>query len=369
MTTFTVSASLLEKALRPVISVVPAKAMMPSLEFIRLDIENNMLTITGTDLDRTIRSHISVEASESFSFLIKGRIFYDWLKLLNENPVTLQSLGNDSLIEASISSGTYRFPSLPLEEFPALPPFDPTSTLRLPEQLLQQALTKTAFCMSKDSIRENMMGVFFEVKDHQLNLVATDTTRLSIFSTEMPGVADDSFLVPAPSIHYLRGLLQDADREVTIEHDQGHARFTVESVEVYTRLLDRRFPDYRVAIPAELLYHVEIEKSALLTAMRRVLILTEKDQTLLRFSIRNNEMILQGEDTGFNTSGEEKLTCQSNTEDFHIAFKGKDLLEIINAVNGDTLVMKLLANNKPVVFEPATPPEGYRHMMLMMPLI
>ncbi len=370
MTTLTISASLLEKVLRPVISVVPAKPMMPALEFVRVDVENGILTLTGSDLERTVRSHVSVETPESFSFLIKGRLFSDWLKLLDENPVTLQPIEGSPIIEASISTGTYRFPSLPLDEFPALPPLAPTSTFRLPEKTLLKAITKTAFCMSKDALRENMMGLFFEMKDGRLNFVATDTTRLSLFSTPMPAeTADESFLVPAPSVNHLRSLLQESDQEITIEHDQGYARFTIGAVEVYSRLLERRFPDYRVAIPAELPYLVELDKNATLTALRRVILLTEKDNTLIRFIIRGNEVIVRGEDVGFNTSGEEKLAGRSNIDDLQIAFKGKELTEIINAVDGEHLAVKLLASNKPVVFEPAEPDETHRHMMLMMPMV
>ncbi len=365
-----VSSSALEKAIRPVISIIPAKAMMPSLEFARFDIDNGILTVTGTDLERTVRSSLEVEADQSFSFLIKGRQFYDWLKLIDEQPITLQPAEDQKTIEASITSGKYQFPTLPLEEFPTLPPFEPTSTIQIPEHQLQKAITKTAFCMSKDTLRENMMGLFCELKDGALNFVATDTVRLSLFSIPMESEhKEENFLIPAPSVLYLKGLFGESESPVTIEHDQGYARFTIDGIEVYTRLLDKRFPEYRVAIPPELPHHVEVDRNQLAAAIRRVLILTDKDHSTIRFTIRGNEMTIRGEDIGFNTSGEERLSCQGNLDDFQVAFQGKGLLEIISAIDGETALMKVLSNQKPIVFEPAEPPQGYRHMMLSMPLM
>ncbi len=365
-----VSSAALEKAIRPIISIIPGKVMMPSIEFVRFDIAEKVLTITGTDLERTVRNSLEVETEESFSFLIKGRQFYDWLKLLDEHPITLSVSEDGHTIEAAITSGKYRFPSLPLEEFPTLPPFSPTSTLQLPEATLMQAISKTAFCMSNDTLRENMMGLFCEIKDGFFNFVATDTMRLSLFSIPMEGEhAEENFLIPAQSVLYLKGLLGDQQTPVAIEHDQGHARFTLNSIEVYTRLLDKRFPDYRVAIPAELPYHIEIGRDPMITAIRRVLVLTDKNQSMVRISIRGNEMIVRGEDVGFNTFGEEVINCQSNLEEFSTAFNGKGLLEIISAVEGENVIIKILADNKPIVFEPAEAPADHRHMMLTMPLL
>jgi DNA polymerase-3 subunit beta len=89
------------------------------------------------------------------------------------------------------------------------------------------------------------------------------------------------------------------------------------------RLIDARFPDYKVVIPTENPYRLTVNKNDFQNALRRVSVFSNKSTNQVALNISGSELQLAAQDVDFSFEGTERMKCQYNGEDMMIAFNAK----------------------------------------------
>ena len=135
------------------------------------------------------------------------------------------------------------------------------------------------------------------------------------------------------------------------------------------RLIDARFPDYKVVIPADNPYKLTVNKSDFQGALRRVSIFSNKSTNQVVVNISGSELTLAAQDVDFSFEGTERMKCQYNGEDLQIAFNAKFLIEMLNASDSDEVTIDLSTPTKAGILKPATQDDGEELLMLVMPLM
>ena len=113
---FTVSSAELLKALLDVSKAIPAKSVQPILENFLFVLKDNILEITASDSDLTLRTCIEVEkVQEEGSIAVPARHFTELLKALPDQPVSIKTIDEGASFECSWSSGVSTLPFFPAE--------------------------------------------------------------------------------------------------------------------------------------------------------------------------------------------------------------------------------------------------------------
>jgi DNA polymerase-3 subunit beta len=349
--------------------VINANTVLPILEDFLFEVEKNKLTVVATDLETVMRIQLEIESRESGKVCIPARILIDSLKNIPDQPLTF-NIDKNFGIEITSDNGKYKIMGENPDNFPKEPAADDTTSFTMTATGLITAINKTLFAVSNDDLRPAMTGVFFELNKDFLQFVATDAHRLVRYKrTDVSCPKADSFIVPRKPLNLLKAALPDNEDEITISYNSNHLFVTHGTTQMSCRLIDARFPDYKVVIPADNPYKMVAPKSDLQGALRRVSVFSNKSTNQVALAISGSELQLTAQDVDFSFEGNERMKCQYDGEDITIAFNARFLIEMLNALDADEVRLELATPTKAGILKPTEMDENEDLLMLVMPLM
>jgi len=366
---FIVSSSALLKQLQLINGVINANTVLPILEDFLFEIDKNKLTVVATDLETVMKVHLDVEAKDSGKVCIPAKILMDSLKNIAEQPLTF-NIDKNFGIELTSDNGKYKVMGENPDNFPKEPVADDANAFTMTSTALVTAINKSLFAVSNDDLRPAMTGVFFELDKKGLTCVATDAHRLVKYKrTDVSCPKTDTFIVPKKPLTLLKTALPDNDDELTLSYNSNHLFVKHGGTELVCRLIDARFPDYKVVIPVDNPYKLTVNKSDFQSALRRVSVFSNKSTNQVALTISGSELQLAAQDVDFSFEGNERMSCQYDGEDLQIAFNAKFLIEMLNAAETPEINIELSTPTKAGIIRPTEMEEHEDLLMLVMPLM
>ncbi len=366
---FIVSSSSLLKQLQHIAGVISANTVLPILEDFLFEVEKNKLTVVATDLETVMRVQLEIEAKDTGKVCIPARILLDSLKNIPDQPLTF-TIDKNFGVEITSDNGKYKVMGENPDNFPKEPVADNTTSFTITSSALVTAINKTLFATSNDDLRPAMTGVLFELDKKGLQCVATDAHRLVRYKRkDVSCPKTDTFIVPRKPLNLLKSAIPFADDELTISYNSNHLFVKHGTTQMSCRLIDARFPDYRVVIPADNPYRLTVNKNDFQSALRRVSIFSNKSTNQVALTISGSELQLAAQDIDFSFEGNERMKCQYNGEDLAIAFNAKFLVEMLSAADGEEVNLELSTPTKAGLIKPTDQEENVEMLMLVMPLM
>lgn len=366
---FIASSSALLKQLQNISGVINANTVLPILEDFLFEIDKNKLTIVATDLETVMKTEMTIEAKDSGRICIPGKILIDSLKNIPDQPLTF-TIDKNFGVEITSDNGKYKVMGENPDNFPKEPSADNTSSFTMTSSALITAINKTLFATSTDDLRPAMTGVFFELGKDGIQFVATDAHRLVRYKRKDVSCPNaDTFIVPRKPLNLLKSALPDNEDEITLNYNSNHFFVVHGTTQMSCRLIDARFPDYKVVIPAENPYRLTVNRADFLGALRRVSVFSNKSTYQVALNINGSELQLSSQDIDFSFEGNERMKCQYSGEDLLIAFNARFLIEMLHATDSEEVNMELSTPTKAGLIKPVDQDEAEDVLMLVMPLM
>jgi len=366
---FIASSSQLLKQLQHISGVINANTVLPILEDFLFEVDKNKLTVVATDLETVMRIQMDIEAKDSGKVCIPAKILMDSLKNIPDQPLTFNIDKNYS-IEITSDNGKYKVMGENPDNFPKEPTADETTSFTMTAIGLVTAINKTLFAVSNDDLRPAMTGVFFELNKDYIQFVATDAHRLVRYKrTDVNCPKADSFIVPKKPLNLLKSALPNNEDEITVSYNSNHLFVKHGTTQMSCRLIDARFPDYKVVIPADNPYKLVVNKGQFQSALRRVSVFSNKSTNQVALNISGSELQLQAQDIDFSFEGAERMKCSYDGEDLTIAFNARFLIEMLNAADSSEVRIELSTPTKAGILKPTEVDDNEDVLMLVMPLM
>lgn len=366
---FIVSSTELLKHLQQIGGIVSTNTVLPILLDFLFKIENSQLTITGTDLETVMKVSVEVEAKEKGEVCIPARILLDSLRNLPEQPLTF-TIDSSYGVEITSDNGKYKVMGENPENFPKAPSSENAQSFEMPAGAMLDVINKCLFATSTDDLRPAMTGVFFDISTERFIAVATDAHRLvKLTRNDVKGKEDATFIVPKKPLGLLKNLLTDREETLEIAYNEKHLFIKLGDSEMVCRLIDARFPDYKVVIPKDNPYSLSVNKNDFQNALRRVSVFSNKSSYLVALTINGSELQMEGQDVDFSFEGNERMVCNYDGEDMKIAFNGKFLVELLSAAETEDVVMELSTPTTAGIIKPTEKDPDEELLMLVMPLM
>ena len=293
--------------------------------------------------------HTSFESSEEAKskFLLDPHKIAEFLTLLNDGDITLLFEGEKVLVSQKKTKGN--FPLLPHADFPT-PPIVAGEGQEIDAKKFESLISLVLFSASRDLSRPVLSGINFVEKEDDMDIVATDGFRLSLFHMKNE-LHIKSMLIPAD---FLLELVRNTKEKKTITMNyldsEKMVYFKAEDDEYFTRLIEGDFPPYERVIPTEKKTTVGIEKSELIRNVKLISVFARDFSSIIICKFKRGELILSPKIEG----GVENTTTQEidfEGEDMTVAFNFKFLLEFLNTINEEKVIMELLRPDAPVVLK------------------
>jgi DNA polymerase-3 subunit beta len=238
----------LAKALNTVARVANGRNTLPILSNVILKTIDNRLSIAATNLDIAITHFIGSKVATEGSITVPARLMQDFVTSLPSGVIEL------SLDEHKLHINTDKYQSVingvSAEEFPIMPAIAKGQKWSIPAKDLKKGLQQTIIAASSDESRPTLTGLYLHTSGDKLLMVATDSYRLAEKELmKTPG--EVSLLVPATAMQDLLRIVADYEEMVEITHDDQQILFRVGDVELVTRLIEGKYPDYSKLIPKD----------------------------------------------------------------------------------------------------------------------
>ena len=367
---FIVSSSALLKQLSSINGVVTNNPVVPILENFLFEISDSTLTITASDLETSMITELSVEAKENGRIAAPAKILLETLKNLPDQPVTFTIDEETYTIEISSSNGRYKLSGENATDFPRVPVVKGGNAIEIPSNVLGRAINKTIFAVSSDELRPAMTGIFVQLRSDNVTFVATDGHRLLRYRrTDIATSQEASLIIPRKAFTLLKSTLPSEATAVRVEFNQSNAFFSFDNIRMICRLIDERYPDYENVIPVQNPNKLVIERTALLSSVRRISIYSNKTTHQIRLKISGSELQVSAEDLDFSNEANERLSCQYEGEDMEIGFNAKFLIEMLNNLDSDEITFELSTPNRAGLLMPIANEENESVLMLVMPVM
>ena len=318
---------------------------IPALTGVRIDLDQDVLTVTGTDLELAIRVKVPVHSERDGSAVVPARLIADIVKALPAGAVEV-SVSDD---DVSISAGRSHFSVLPLSlsDYPAQP--DPQGDpVTLSSSDVGEALRQVVRAASTDTARPVLTSVLLAAEDDVMKLVATDSFRLAVRDLPPTAMLDaqQKVLIPGRALAELQRILSDDD-ELVVRLGAREAVFEVGTTRLTTRLVEGEYPNYRNLLPSPYPNTLTVGREALLEALRRVKILAQ-DSTPVRLTLGGGTLQLTAITQDVGNATEEVDASYDGTE-MTVAFNPDYLASGVEAVEGDEVTLSTMDPTKPAV--------------------
>jgi DNA polymerase III subunit beta len=297
--------SALFEGLQAVQNVVSLRSTVPILFNVLLKAEKDRLYLTTTDLDLSVRCTVEAEVAKSGTGTLPAKKFSGIVRELTDGVVDIE-LDDKGAGVVKKDNAFFRIVGLAADEFPPLPKVDGKYSFHLDQGLFKEMLRKTSYAVSNDETRFVLNGVLLSFKGGKLTVVATDGRRMALAENEVefPKEAEMDIIIPPKAVYQLQQTLGDSG-EMKIHVKDNMAIFEYGNVFMASKLIEGTYPNYRQVIPSQCEERITVEREQLLSAIRRVSLLTADKQIPAKMTFAKNNLVVS---TSAPDVGEAKVT-------------------------------------------------------------
>src|ERR1700722_16819706 len=329
------------RPLQTVSGIVERRHTLPILANLLIAKQGADVSFLSTDLELQITTRAGFGiGSEHASTTVAARKLLDILRAMPNGEVSL-TLSDKRL---TVQSGKSRFAlqTLSAEEFPTVAQAkDYGASLSVPQKTFRQLLGMVHFAMAQQDIRYYLNGMLLVVDGNQLMAIATDGHRLAYASMETDAsFARQEVIIPRKTILELQRLLEDLDDVLKIDIAPTQVKFTFGQVELVSKLVEGKFPDFQRVIPKGYKNHFMIGREELQRSLQRAAILTSDKFKGVRCIIEPGQLKIMSTNAG-QEEAQEELEIAYNGDSVDIGVNVTYLLDVLANLKVDMLQVSL----------------------------
>ncbi len=352
----------LKRAINVAERAIGRQGTLPILGNFLLETENGRLKVSATNLD------IGVVARVGAKIEVEGRITVP-AKLL-ANFISNLPIGETIILEQmpglalSITAGQYqvKIKGLDAQEFPIIPQSKGGSVLEIPAQTFRSALGRLLPCVAVNDARIELTGVNMIFSEKDICLAASDSFRLAeetvLLKQAASGavletlVSQGSCVVPAATLTELARVITPESTVIRLTAEENQLFFEVDGVQIISRLVSGKFPDYKQIIPPSFGTKVVLEKELFLRAVRIASVFTSQGVQEIVLRVRPEEQHVFVESRSQEIGENRTLLPASieGTEAIDLIFNPRYIIDGINSIHTPTLALFVNQSSTPVAF-------------------
>ena len=326
------------KPITTVAGIVERRHTLPILANILLRKRGKKVSFIATDLEVQITATAAFGIGEDdVDLTVAARKLLDILRALPASEdITLSQAPNKLIVQCGKSR--FSLQTLTAAEFPTLAePQTVDVGITLPQKNLKHLFAMTHYAMAQQDIRYYLNGSLMVFEPNALHAVATDGHRLAHCFCKVEGIdAATEIIMPRKTVLELQRLLEDSDEPVKIDVGPGQVRYQFDNVELISKLVEGKFPDYKRVIPTNYTQHFDVSREALLASFQRASIMSTDKLRSVRFQLADNTL------TASSTNAEQEEALEEIEIDYPFApldvgFNVSYLLDFLSNIKDETV--------------------------------
>lgn len=330
--------------LQAVSGIVEKRHTLPILSNVLLEKRGEVLTMLATDIEMQITTSLSDASGEGDAAVtVAARKLQEILRSLPESSEVSLIL-EDRRMQVRAGRSRFNLQTLPADDFPCMALSDgEIKRFVVSQKQFRHLLAQTQYSMALQDVRYYLNGLLLLLDGSELRAVATDGHRLAYASIGLTDttLSDEiglrqELILPRKTVIELNRLLADSDEPLSIEILPTQIRFQFGQINLVSKLIDGRFPDYQRVIPATLRNVVAVNRSTLLQSMIRAAILTNEKFRGVRLILTEGSLKIMAANAE-QEEAQEEIEVDYQGEALDVGFNVSYLLDVLNNTSDETI--------------------------------
>ncbi|ANC44717.1 DNA polymerase III subunit beta [Pandoraea pnomenusa] len=358
-----------DNLLRPlqiVSGIVERRHTLPILANLLIRKHGQDISFLSTDLELQITTTADCGAgADDVATTVAARKLLDILRNMPDAEVALSL--SDKRLTVQAGKSRFQLQTLAAEDFPTVAEAkDYAASFALPQRAFRQLLGMVHFAMAQQDIRYYLNGMLLVVEGEKIEAVATDGHRLAYCNTTIAGekFARQEVIIPRKTILELQRLLEDIDDPVQIDVAPSQVKFRFANVELVSKLVEGKFPDFNRVIPKGYNKSFVISREELHRSLQRAAIVTSDKFKGVRFLVSENLLKISANNTE-NEEAQEEIEIDYSGESVDIGFNVTYLLDVLSNLKVEQVKVSLGDANSSALI---TLPDNDEFKYVVMPM-
>ncbi len=356
---FTIDKNILLENLSNVVKAISTKNIIPILNGVKFELNNEGLFLTASDSELTIRAFIDrnsiINIENEGSIIIQSKYILDIIRKMPSDVINFELM--DGLkIKISSDNSQYDLNCLDPKEYPSLKLEEVERPIIIKGNVFKSIISQTAFAISTQELRPLLTGLNFKIVGDLLECIATDSYRLAKKNIKLDIPVEDeiNIVIPGKNIMELDKIITE-DENVEMHVFSNKVLFKYKNIIFQSNLLSGTYPNTSNLIPNDFAIIVNTNLNNFFSAIDRAALLTQsKDKNIVKMKIKNSQMIINSYASEIGKV-EEKLDVETNEDaNIDISFSAKYMLEALRTMKDEEILILLNGEVKPIVIKSMT---------------
>lgn len=350
---FKIENGIFSTLLGTVSNAIDRKATLPILSNVLIKVENGVMSVTGSDLEREMVMKHEFPDIQDFEITLPANKLNQICKALPaEQMLRLRTVDGDQ-VKMTAGRSNFTLKTLPATDYPNIEQWQGSAQFKISQRELLSLLKEASYSMANQDVRYYLNGLSLEITPDKLTVVATDGHRLALSERQVNLNIDSplSIILPRTAVLDFERLLSDSDDEVEVILGSNHCRLILGDLIATTKLVDGRFPDYRRVMPKGNDKDVIVNREELKNALSRASILSNEKFRGVRLTFKTNELHITANNPE-QEQAEEIIDLEYNYPELEIGFNIGYLLDVLGNYQTENVHLSLNDANTSMVMYP-----------------
>lgn len=352
--------------------IVERKNTIPVLANILVEADGDSdVQLLATDLEVALRCRCRASVVTKGALTIPTKKLYEIVRALPDTDIRIKQEKKGS-VNVAAEKFNSRMQTLPREDFPTLPEKGTGKSVPLARTVFREMVAKTQFAITGEDTRYFLNGALLILENERMSLVATDGHRLALVSEKWEGGAEKKgedpqrAILPKKTLWELSRLLAEGESEVRFDGGENHLFFEADGRQLISRVIDAQFPAYERVIPKGNDKRIEFERDRLMSAVKRVALLSNERSRAVKFQIDKTKVDVTSSSPEVGEATE-TLAVDYQGEPLQICFNAQYVLDFLGVANSENVSLEFKDEMSQAVMRPVGS-DGCDYTYVIMPM-
>ena len=372
---FTIHRDDLLRAIGAQQNITSKKGTLAILSNVLLEVEQERIVITGTDLEIGLKQSVPAEVMETGVLTLPAKKLFEITRESGSPQLSFQELENH-WVEITAGPSVYRLAGMVADEFPQFPEYNEETMISMASSVMVDLVDKTIFSIAQD--KENMFtltaAMLQKVKSEEkliLKMVTSDGHRLTIMNKEVDGSLDalsldSNTLIPRRGVQEIRKFCENRDT-FAIGIEEKQAVLKCEDSLLIIRLMEGDFPDFQGLLNILSKDNsIFIDRIRFLESLKRISLFTEDLFHAIKMDVSENTIVLTSQNADYG-SAKDEFTVNYTGEPLSLGFNCRYFIETLQVMEGKTITASINNQESPCMIT-SDDDEGFLSVIMPMKL-
>ena len=334
---------------------ISTRNIIPILNGIKFELNNEGLYLTASDSDLTIKSFIPSDKIENVEkegvIIIQSKYLLDIIKKMPSDIINFEEVADCRIIIYSDNS-EYNLNCLNSLDYPEIQLEDNKTHIDMKSCVLKKMISQTIFAVSQS--RPLLDGLNIKVNGNIMECVATDSYRLAKKVINLDNSYDEmvNIIIPGRNVNELDKILDDSEDNVEIHIFAKKIMFKYKNIIFQTNLLNGEYPNTSNFIPSEFTHIVTANLNDFYNSIDRAALLAQsKEKNVIKMELKDDQLIMSSFASEIGKV-EDKITVKRNIkDDMSISYSSKYMMDALKTFDSEEILINMITDSKPIILK------------------